>query len=78
MGRGFPWDGIAFGRPGRIYPPEQAPLVHEALGQLDFMRYVFGAASEGKTRSSVMDDVMRKYTQALRVHGKDKMLNGDE
>ena len=73
-GTRVPMGWIAFGRPGRLYPPEHAPLVHEALGQLDFMRYVFGVASEGKTRSNVMDDVMRKYTRALGAHGNDTVL----
>lgn len=35
-------------------------------------------ASEGKTRSNVMDEARRKYTRALGVHGDDKMLNRDE
>ncbi|HVH30737.1 MAG TPA: gamma carbonic anhydrase family protein [bacterium] len=77
-GTRVPMGWIAFGRPGRIYPPEQAPEVHEALGHLDFMRYVFGVPSEGKTRSNVMDEALRKYTRALGVHGDDKMLNRDQ
>lgn len=77
-GTRVPMGWIAFGRPGRIYSPEQAPSVHEALAQLDFMRYVFGVASEGKIRSRVMDEAMGKYARALGAHRDDKILNGDK
>ncbi|HEV2359798.1 MAG TPA: gamma carbonic anhydrase family protein [bacterium] len=76
-GTRVPMGHIAFGRPGRIYPPGRAPSVHDELGRLDFMRYVFGVASAGRTRASVMDDVMRKYVRALGAHRADKILRGN-
>jgi carbonic anhydrase/acetyltransferase-like protein (isoleucine patch superfamily) len=69
-----PMGYIAFGRPGRVYPPEQAPAVHEALDRLGFARYVFGVESEGKSRSLIMNEIMDKYTRALSRHREDRVL----
>jgi carbonic anhydrase/acetyltransferase-like protein (isoleucine patch superfamily) len=65
---------IAFGRPGRVYPPDQAPAVHEELNRLSFPRYVFGVETEGKRRPQIMDEVMEKYTRALSAHRQDRVL----
>jgi carbonic anhydrase/acetyltransferase-like protein (isoleucine patch superfamily) len=65
---------IAFGRPARVYPPEEAPAVHEQLRQLNFMRYVFGVDSQGGNRSDVMADAMTKYARALGGHANDKIV----
>lgn len=73
-GTWVPMGFIAFGRPGRVYPPEQAPEVHEALNRLGFARYVFGVELEGKSRSEIMDEVMSKYTRALSTHRQDRVL----
>ncbi len=56
---------IAFGRPATIYPPEEAPQVHEDLARLDFMRYVFGVDTKGKDRSQIMDEAQSRYARAL-------------
>jgi carbonic anhydrase/acetyltransferase-like protein (isoleucine patch superfamily) len=73
-GTWVPMGYIAFGRPGRVYPPTEAPAVHEQLSKLNFMRYVFGVDSEGKNRSDVMAEAMKKYTRALGAHATDKIL----
>ena len=65
---------IAFGRPGRVYPPEQAPAVHEALTRLSFLRYVFGVEPDGKSRAEMMDAAMQKYTRALGAHRGDRLV----
>jgi carbonic anhydrase/acetyltransferase-like protein (isoleucine patch superfamily) len=65
---------IAFGRPGRVYPPEQAPAVHEALNRLSFPRYVFGVETEGKIRAEVMAEITEKYTRVLGAHRHDRVL----
>lgn len=70
-----PMGHIAFGRPGHIYSPNDAPVVHEQLGRLSFMRYVFGVDTDGRTRSDIMAEAMAKYTQALGAHAGDRMLS---
>lgn len=75
-GTWVPMGYIAFGRPGRVYPPEQAPVVHEALNRLGFARYVFGIESEGKNRAQIMDEIMEKYTRALSAHRQDRIIEG--
>lgn len=74
-GTWVPMGYIAFGRPGRIYPPDEAPAVHEQLGRLNFMRYVFGVDSEGKTRTEVMAEAMMKYGRALGSHAADTVAS---
>jgi len=66
---------IAFGRPGRLYAPEQAPEVHEAINRLSFPRYVFGIAPEGKSRTEIMDEMLGKYAGALGAHRDDRIIN---
>jgi carbonic anhydrase/acetyltransferase-like protein (isoleucine patch superfamily) len=70
----IPMGFIAYGRPGYLYPPDQAPQVHEQLSRLGFMRYVFGVDVEGKTRAEIMDEVMSKYTRSLAEHRADRVL----
>ena len=65
---------IAFGRPGRLYAPEQAPEVHEEINRLSFPRYVFGIQPEGKGRVEVMDEMLGKYTRALGTHRDDRIV----
>ncbi len=67
---------IASGRPATIYPPEEAPQVHEDLAGLDFMRYVFGVDTKGKDRSQIMDEALSRYTRALATHSADSLLGG--
>jgi hypothetical protein len=69
-----PMGYIAFGRPGRLYGPEQAPEVHDLLNQLGFMRYVFGVEQAGRTRQDVMTEALRKYSRALREHADDRVI----
>lgn len=66
---------IAFGRPGRIYSPEQAPAVHEALNRLSFARYVFGVEPGSKGRIEIMDEIMTRYTKALGAHRSDRVVS---
>jgi len=73
-GTWVPMGYIAFGRPGRIHPPEQAPAVHEALDRLSFPRYVFGVEPEGKSRAEIMDEITQKYTRALGAHRSDRIV----
>ena len=73
-GTWVPMGYIAFGRPGRVYPPDQAPAVHEELNRLSFARYVFGVETEGRRRSQIMDEIMEKYTRALSAHRQDRVL----
>jgi len=73
-GTWVPIGHIAFGRPGRVYPPDEAPAVHEQLSRLNFMRYVFGVDSDGKSRTEVMAEAMRKYSRALAAHANDILL----
>ena len=73
-GTWVPIGHIAFGRPGRVYPPDDAPAVHEQLNRLNFMRYVFGVDPEGKSRTEVMAEAMKKYSRALAAHADDILL----
>jgi carbonic anhydrase/acetyltransferase-like protein (isoleucine patch superfamily) len=66
-----PMGFIAFGDPAKIYPPQDAGLVHEAMAKPSFMQYVFGVETEGKTRSQVMDAMMARYVAALATHASD-------
>jgi hypothetical protein len=70
-----PIDHIAFGRPGRIYTPHEAPAVHEEFGRRDFMRCVFGVESDGKSRTEIMADAMTRCTRALGAHSDDRVLD---
>lgn len=74
-GTWIPMGHIAFGRPGRVYSPSDAPVVHEQLSRLNFMRYVFGVDPNGKSRSDVMAEAMTKYTRALAAHTDDRVLS---
>lgn len=71
-----PMGFIACGSPGRLYPPDQAPAVHEELTKLGFLNYVLGIELQGRTRSEMMDDVMSRYTRALAQHGDDRVIDG--
>jgi carbonic anhydrase/acetyltransferase-like protein (isoleucine patch superfamily) len=73
-GMWVPIGHIAFGRPGRVYPPDEAPAVHEQLSRLNFMRYVFGVDPEGKNRTEIMAEAMVKYSRALAAHADDTLL----
>lgn len=73
-GTWVPMGYIAFGQPGRVYPPDEAPAVHEQLGRLNFMRYVFGVDSAGKGRAEVMSEAMTKYARALGIHATDQVI----
>jgi gamma-carbonic anhydrase len=73
----IPMGFIAYGRPGHLYPPDQAPQVHEQLSRLGFMRYVFGVDVESKTRAEIMDEVMSKYTRSLAEHRADRVVDAD-
>jgi carbonic anhydrase/acetyltransferase-like protein (isoleucine patch superfamily) len=65
---------IAIGRPGRVYPPGDAPAVHEELNRIGFLRQVFGVDPAGRSRIEVMTDVMTRYTRALGAHREDRIL----
>jgi carbonic anhydrase/acetyltransferase-like protein (isoleucine patch superfamily) len=69
-----PMGFIAVGRPARLYPPDDAPLAREELARLDFMRYVFGVDTDGRSRADVMDDAMGRYTAALGTHATDRVV----
>ena len=69
-----PMGYIAFGRPGRIYPPDQSTAVHEELNRLGFTRYVFGVDPRDKRRADIMDEVLRKYVHSLGAHRRDTIL----
>ncbi len=68
---------IAIGRPGTVYSPEKAPVVHEELNRIGFLRHVFGVDPAGRPRSDVMREAMARYSRALGAHREDRIL-GDE
>jgi carbonic anhydrase/acetyltransferase-like protein (isoleucine patch superfamily) len=70
-----PMGFIAYGSPGRLYPPDQAPVVHDELTRAGFLNDVFGIELHGRTRSEMMDDVMTRYTRALAHHGHDRVIS---
>lgn len=59
-----PMGFIAYRRPARLYPPHEAPVVHDELGRLDFLHYVFGIEAGNKTRAEMMDEMMSRYLSA--------------
>ncbi len=65
---------IAIGRPATVYPPNDAPAVHEELSRLNFMRYVFGVEADGKSRADIMDEALTKYVGALGRHHVDRVI----
>jgi carbonic anhydrase/acetyltransferase-like protein (isoleucine patch superfamily) len=65
---------IAIGRPAQIYPPDQAPGVHEELARLDFMGYVFGVGSRERSRAEVMEAALNRYVRGLSSHQNDTAL----
>lgn len=70
-----PMGFIAFGDPGRIYAPEQAPAVHEEIERISFMRYVFGVETDGRSRAEIMEEAMEKYARALGAHAEDRIVD---
>jgi carbonic anhydrase/acetyltransferase-like protein (isoleucine patch superfamily) len=65
---------IAIGRPGRIYPPGDAPTVHEELNRIGFLRHVFGVDPTGRPRIDVMTEAMTRYSRALEAHRNNRIL----
>jgi carbonic anhydrase/acetyltransferase-like protein (isoleucine patch superfamily) len=65
----------AFGRPPRVYSPQETPQLHEELERLSFMRYVFGVEPNGKSRAEVMTEAMNKYVRGLEAHRGDRLLD---
>ena len=78
MGGGFLWGGSLLDAPAEFISPSKLHRCMMRSGILTSCVMSLGVASEGKTRSSVMDEALRKYARALGVHGDDKMLNRDE
>ena len=74
-GMRVPMGFIAFGRPAVVHPPEEAPQVHEEMGRLDFMRYVFGVDTSGKDRPQIMEEALSRYTRALASHATDSIVD---
>jgi carbonic anhydrase/acetyltransferase-like protein (isoleucine patch superfamily) len=68
---------IAIGRPGRIYPPHEAPAVHDELNRIGFLRHVFGVDPAGRPRGPVMSEAMTRYTRALGAHREDRILDDE-
>jgi carbonic anhydrase/acetyltransferase-like protein (isoleucine patch superfamily) len=73
-GTSVPMGYIAFGAPGVVYPPDRAPQVHEELGRLHFMRYVFGVDPEGLDRAQIVDLSLDRWTRALASHRSDRVV----
>ena len=69
-----PMGFIAWGRPGRLYPPEQAPVVHEQLDRLGFAHYVFGIDHAEKSRGEIRDEMLSRYSRALASHKHDHIM----
>jgi carbonic anhydrase/acetyltransferase-like protein (isoleucine patch superfamily) len=69
-----PMGFIAWGRPGRLYSPDQAPAVHEQLDRLGFAQYVFGIDASGKSRAEIRDEMLTRYTHALSHHQQDRII----
>ena len=65
---------IAIGRPGTVYSPEKASMVHEELNRIGFLHHIFGVDPVGRPRSEVMNDVMTLYSRALGAHREDRIV----
>jgi carbonic anhydrase/acetyltransferase-like protein (isoleucine patch superfamily) len=76
-GTRVPMGHIAYGRPGKVYRPDQALEVHELMDRLGFMDYVFGVKSHDRRRAEVMDEAMAKYARFLGSHHDDVILESD-
>jgi gamma-carbonic anhydrase len=74
-GMRVPMGYIAYGRPAVIYPPDEAPTVHEELARQDFMRFVFGVDTEGKERAEVMEEALARYSRVLLTHRGDSSVD---
>jgi carbonic anhydrase/acetyltransferase-like protein (isoleucine patch superfamily) len=72
-----PMGFIAVGRPAEIYAPDDARAASAEVARLDFMRYVFGVETDGRSRSEVMADALGRYTRALGAHLGDQVLASD-
>lgn len=69
-----PMGFIAWGRPGRLYRPDEALSVHEELDRLGFAHYVFGIETDGKSRGQIRDEMLSRYARALAQHREDRIL----
>jgi carbonic anhydrase/acetyltransferase-like protein (isoleucine patch superfamily) len=69
-----PMGFIAIGRPATVYPPGDAPTVHEELNRIGFLRHVFGVEPTGRPRIEVMTEAMARYARALDAHRDDRIL----
>jgi hypothetical protein len=67
---------VAFGRPAKIYSPEQVLELHEQLDKVSFMRYVFGVDPRGQDRPTVVAEALEKYVRALEAHRTDRVVRG--
>jgi hypothetical protein len=65
---------IAIGRPGKVYSPGDAPMVHEELNRIGFLRHVFGVDPAGRPRIEAMTQAMTRYARALEAHRDDRIL----
>jgi gamma-carbonic anhydrase len=74
-GTRIPMGHIAFGRPARIFRPEQASEVHDLMEGLGFMDFVFGVESHGRARGEVMGEAMAKYARFLGSHRDDAIVD---
>ena len=57
-----------------IYPPGDAPTVHEELNRIGFLHHVFGVDPTGRPRIDVMTEAMTRYSRALEAHRNDRIL----
>jgi carbonic anhydrase/acetyltransferase-like protein (isoleucine patch superfamily) len=67
---------IAIGRPGRVYPPGDAPVVHEEVNRIGSLRDAFGVDPAGRPRTAMMAEAMSRYTEAPGAHRSDRIITG--
>ena len=64
---------VAVGDPAQIFPSSEHERIWDIQKTLDFPRFVFGA-DRPPPGTSMMPDVMRRYTRALSRHAQDRIV----
>jgi carbonic anhydrase/acetyltransferase-like protein (isoleucine patch superfamily) len=70
----IPIGHIAFGDPAKIYHPDDAVEVHQAMSAVGFTQTVFGFDSATLADADAVRKLLDRYTNALREHSDDRVI----
>jgi carbonic anhydrase/acetyltransferase-like protein (isoleucine patch superfamily) len=74
-GTGVPIGHIALGDPATIYPPHEAPAVHDRLRSLGFTKAVFGFEAQGLADARTIEKLCERYARSLQTYRDDRIVH---